>query len=104
MEITDYVGRTIRLTDERLDHLLNNHPEIKKESVSIIIETIQNPEQVIISNSDESVEMFYRYYSQTFIGNKWLCVVVKNLKSDFFIVTAYFTNQVKKGEILWKKM
>jgi hypothetical protein len=103
MEITDYFGRTIRLTEERLEHLLNNHPEIKAESISIIVETIQNPEQIIVSDSDNSVELFYRYYLKTTIGDKWLCVVVKNLETDFFIITAYFTNQVKKGEILWKK-
>ena len=34
---------------------------------------------------------------------KYLCVVVKVLFDDLFIITAYFTDTVKGGEILWEK-
>jgi hypothetical protein len=104
MEIQDYLGRSIRLTEERIAHFLENHPELASESLSIIVETLQNPDEVIVSSSDETVELFYRYYIKTPVGDKWLCVLVKNLVTDFFIITAYFTNSQKKGKKIWKRI
>jgi hypothetical protein len=54
------------------------------------------------SRSDESAALFYRFYTQMAIGDKWLCVVVNYLPDDAFIVTAYFTDKPKKGEDLWQ--
>jgi len=53
--------------------------------------------------SDESVQLFYEYYAKTRVGGKWLCVVVKYLTDDAFVVTAYLTDQLKPGESLWPK-
>ena len=103
MEIKDFFGRTVRLTDERIEHLMGNHPEIKSESIAVIIETLQQPEQIFVSNSDAAVELFYRYYLKTSVGDKYMCVVVKNLETDFFVITAYFTDKIKKGKLLWTK-
>jgi len=38
----------------------------------------------------------YRFYAGTKIGDKFLCVVVKVLPDDPFVVTAYLTNRVKE--------
>ncbi len=97
--LTDYQGLQIRLTDERLTHILN-HPELANMEFAIS-ETLQNPEQVRVSRTDKSVILYYRYYTQTVVKDKWLCVVVKNLINDAFILTAYLTDRIKKGEILW---
>lgn len=37
------------------------------------------------------------------VGNKHLCVVVKVLETDVFVVTAYLTDKVKKGRLLWRR-
>jgi hypothetical protein len=42
-------------------------------------------------------------YSTTPVTDKHLCVVIKASVSDLFIITAYFTDAIKRGEILWKK-
>ncbi|MDX1959999.1 MAG: hypothetical protein SFU98_15640 [Leptospiraceae bacterium] len=101
-EIEDIFGRKIRLTDDRKKHLEEDHPEMKG-SDSKIIETLRKPDDVIFSNSDSSVELFYKFFEVTLVGAKFLCVVVKNLVVDFFIVTAYFTDKKKKGESKWTK-
>ena len=44
---------------------------------------------------------YYRCYVGTRIGNKHLCVVVKVIEADAFVVTAYLTDKVKKGRQLW---
>jgi hypothetical protein len=37
------------------------------------------------------------------VGGKWLCVVVKYVENDAFVVTAYLTDTPKAGEDLWPK-
>ena len=37
------------------------------------------------------------------LGEKYLCVVVKNKEDDNFIITSYFTNTLKKGNYYGKR-
>jgi len=64
---------------------------------------LQRPSEVRRSRSDDDVKLFYEFYTQTQVGGKWFCVVVKYLPDDAFVITAYFTDKVKAGEILWPK-
>lgn len=103
MEIlTDYLKRSIRFTEERKRHILENHPELKNH-MEKISEVILDPEMVVTSKVDHNIELFYRNYKSTNVGNKYLCVVVKVLEKDFFIVTVYFTDKVKEGKLIWEK-
>lgn len=97
--LLDYRGQAIRLTDERLAHI-QEHPEMVGLE-SAIIETLAGPERVIQSISDPATNLYYRYYLGTRVGDKWLCVVVKVGDEDAFVITAYLTNQPKKGEVVW---
>jgi hypothetical protein len=100
--LVDYKNRQIRLTEERLAHIMT-HPEMV-EMESQIADTLKNPQLVRKSRSDDSAELFYRSYTQLAIGEKWLCIVVKYLPDDAFIVTAYFTDKPKKGDDLWQSV
>lgn len=103
MEIyLDFQDRKIRFTDERKKHIEEFHPELKEQFIQIK-ETLKNPEIVVESKSDESIEMFYRFYTSSPVGEKFLCVVVKVIENDNFIVTVYFTDKIKKGKVLWEK-
>lgn len=97
--LTDYQGRAVRLTDERLAHILE-HPEMA-DLEAALVETLAHPTLVVQSRSDPSAELSYRYYLGTRVGDKWLCVVVKYAADDAFVLTAYLTDQPKKGEQLW---
>ena len=66
-----------------------------------IQETLSKPQRVIQSSSDKDANLYYKYYLGTMVGDKYLCVVVKMIKKDAFILTAYLTDTIKKGEILW---
>ncbi len=68
-----------------------------------IRETLSDPEQIVRSITDPDVELFHRHYDTTPVTEKYLCVVVKILIDDLFIITAYFTDTIKRGEMLWKK-
>ncbi len=99
--LIDYQNKRIRLTDERLTHILQ-HPEVK-ELGSEIERVLLNPEFVVCSKTDVNVSLYYRYYLKTQVGDKWLCVVVKDLVDDSFVLTAYLTDKIKAGEIIWQK-
>ena len=101
-ELIDIWGNTIILSAERKAHLLE-HPEMSRQEDKFA-ETLFEPDTVIQSRSDDSVRLFHRFYTRLDIGDKYLCLVVKYTgKTNAFIITAYFTDKVKKGEILWEK-
>ena len=56
---------------------------------------------MIQSITDEAARLYYRFYSGTPMGDKFVCVVVKVRPGDAFILTAYLTDKPKKGTILW---
>ena len=97
----DYQGIRIRLSEERLAHILE-HPEMK-DAEPWIEQTLARPERVMESLSDPQARLYYRIFVRTGIGNKHLCVVVKVLEADAFVVTAYLTDKVKKGRQLWPR-
>ena len=97
--LKDYQGRDVRLTEERLRHILE-HPEMA-DLESALEKTLRQPQYVIQSRADPKAALSYRFYVGTKVGDKWLCVVVKYAANDAFVVTAYLTDQLKKGALLW---
>jgi hypothetical protein len=97
--LQDCFGQNVRLTDERLAHILE-HAEMKGLGAEIE-RVLRQPQLVRRSRSDEAVRLFYEFYAQTIVNGKWLCVVVKYLEGDAFVVTAYLTDKPKAGEDLW---
>ena len=56
--LQDYFGCDVRLTDERLIHILQ-HPEMLGFEVAIAA-VLESPQEVLLSRSDPSVRLFYR--------------------------------------------
>jgi hypothetical protein len=99
--IRDCFGQSVRLTDERLAHILE-HAELVGMGDELE-RILRVPSEVRRSRSDDDVRLFYEFYTETQVGGKWLCVVVKYLPDDAFVITAYLTETVKAGEIVWPK-
>lgn len=95
----DYRGRAVRLTEERLAHILE-HPEMKGVE-AVIVDTLASPLQVLRSLGDPDAHLYYRLYTHASLGEKYLCVVVKVLTNDAFVLTAYLTDRVRRGVQLW---
>ncbi|HSF11251.1 MAG TPA: DUF4258 domain-containing protein [Nitrospirales bacterium] len=99
--IQDCFGRSVRLTNERVAHILQ-HKEMADMGTEIE-QVLSAPAEVRRSRSDATVQLFYEFYAKTRVGGKWLCVVVKYGTDDAFVVTAYLTDQLKDGAIVWPK-
>ena len=99
--IHDFQGLAVRLSDERLTHILE-HPEmIGMEGA--IEDTLAHPERVVQSFSNPEARLYYRFYVGTRVGNKYLCVIVKVQAEEAFVLTAYITDKIKRGVQLWPK-
>jgi len=98
----DTHNRPIRLTDERQEHIETDHPEMSGQ-LDTIQDALLDPDRIVRSRTDQDIELFYRHYDTTPVTEKYLCVVVKSSLDDLFIITAYFTDTVKRGEVLWQK-
>ena len=95
----DYEGRAVRLSDERLAHILE-HPEMTG-MLDKIEETLARPERALESLSDPEAHLYYRLYLGTLVGNKHLCVVVKLAQNDAFVLTSYLVAKPMGGRQLW---
>lgn len=97
----DHQGLSIRLTSERWAHILD-HPELVGQRERLA-ETLGSPDLVTATVKDESVRAYHRLYDTTPVTRKYLIVVVKMLKGDSFIVTAFYSSRMKKGNVIWQK-
>ena len=97
----DYLGDKVDLPNERWDHIIKEHPEVELHK-SKIGEVLNDPAYVKRSRRDKDVLLYYRYYSDIFNG-KYLLVVVKKGRERSFILTCYITDEIRKGDALWKR-
>ena len=89
----DDQGNTVRLTDERLRHILHRHPEMAYH-LSRIAETLAYPSAKQTSKSSPSVDLYYRLFPYRQGRNMYLCVVVKREMESDFILTGYLTRSI----------
>ncbi len=91
---TDELGNEVRLTDERLRHILRGHPEMAFQ-LHRFAETLSGPDAVRRSKSSPTVELYYRLYPDLRGRNRYVCLVVKRESSYSFILTAYLDRRIK---------
>lgn len=94
-------GVPIRLTEERLRHILNNHPELK-DGKERILKTISNPD--LVQRGDIGSLLAIKKFDKTPVTeDKYLVVAYKEVTNlDGFVLTAYYTSYLRKRIILWK--
>lgn len=91
---TDERGSEVRLTDERLRHILRRHPEMAFQ-MHRLAETLADPDAVRPSRSSQSVKLYYRLYPDLRGRNRYVCLVVKRERTHGFILTGYLARSIK---------
>src|SRR5688500_9133412 len=56
-------------------------------------DTLENPDEIRRSKSDENVYLFYKSESQ----KRWICAVSKQTDDIGFLITTYPTDAIKEG-------
>ncbi len=91
---TDELGHEVRLTEERLRHILRRHPEMAYQ-LHRVAETLAEPDAVRPSRSSPTVNLYYRLYSDLRGRNRYICLVVKEERTYAFVLTGYLTRSIK---------
>jgi hypothetical protein len=99
--LNDRFGRDVRLTDERITHILE-HAEMVGQ-LDKVEETVREPDVVIRSERDPDVHLYHKHYPTTPVTEKDLLVAIKVTQTEAFVLTAFFTDTVKKGERIWER-
>lgn len=74
------------------------HPVMAKRE-EVVKDTLQNPSEIRQSRSDPAIYLFYKPER---LG-RWVCAVAKRLNGDGFLITAYPTDAIKEGVLIWPK-
>ena len=97
-EIATPLGFTVRCSKRYWEFIVSQkHPTLRNKEKDVI-NTLANPEEVRRSRKDTHVLLFYGCP-----GPYWLCVVSRRENEGGFLITAYPTNTIKAGEIIWKQ-
>ncbi len=93
------LGFSVRVTRRYWELITTiKHPVIAGREEAIC-QTLEQPDEVRLSRSDESVYLFYRLE----YAGRWLCAVAKRVGHEGFLITAYPTDAIKEGKQLWHK-
>jgi len=92
----NYKEEKCYLTEEQQKHITNRHPDVNLELIS---KCLLSPLEVRKSSSKTVSHLYYI----TKIKNKFFCVVLKICADGNFIATAYTTNKIKAGQIIYQE-
>ena len=91
---TDERGNEVRLTNERLQHILRRHPDMALQ-MHRFAETLASPDAVSPSKANRTVQLYYRLYPDLRGRNRYICLVVKRESDYSLILTAYLGRSIK---------
>ena len=77
-------GIQIRLTDERWDHVIEEHGELS-ELRAEVLETVKNPNRIVAGHAGELLAI------RVITSGKFLVVVYREKDYDGFVITAFLT-------------
>ena len=98
MDVVISKGRVpIRVTDERWFHIVENHDDLAGY-YDQVLETVEDPDFILQGYGGALIA------SKALGRRKYLMVVYRELgRNDGFVITAYFTSQVSRRAIRWRK-
>ncbi|PSO81217.1 MAG: hypothetical protein BRC41_15720 [Cyanobacteria bacterium QH_9_48_43] len=74
------------------------HPDIAA-LLDQVKQALTSPSEVRSSSRDAGVLLSYLAQSE----KKWVVAVVRRQNGDGFFITAYQTDAIKKGEVIWRR-
>jgi hypothetical protein len=95
--VTSPLGYRVVLTRNRWREITRfKHPALAGHEQDVRA-AVENPEAIRVSAKDERVHLYYRSSERGY-----LCAVVGGEEpGERFLITAYFTTEIKKGNELW---
>lgn len=97
VEVVSKNGVSIRLPDERWDHIIDEHGELS-DLRQQVLDTLSEPERILLGGMGELLAI------KEIEAGKWLIVIYRETEADGFVITAFLTRQVNylnKRKQLW---
>jgi len=101
LQATTPNGRVLKLTNEGWRHICTVHPELEGE-LEKVNQTMKSPDFIKQGNRADTF-MYYKFFPTTIIYRKYLVLVIKYLNTEGTVLTGYFTERIRKGDVLWRK-
>jgi len=98
-EVLTPLGFKVRVTHAYWNLIVTVKHPVMAGREKQVRDTLQNPGEIRQSKSDPNVYLFYRVEG---IG-RWVCAVFRRLNGEGFLITAYPTDAIKEGELIWPK-
>jgi hypothetical protein len=73
------------------------HP-VMADRIEDVKRTLTTPEEIRLSTTDEGVYLFYTADEKRFV-----CAVARQTNGEGFLITAYPTDKVKQGKVVWTR-
>lgn len=97
-EVLSVLGKRVRVSESYWKFIITmKHPAILGKE-ELVKGAVSESDEVRRSRKDRSVYLYYKRFKKNFIG-----VVCKHLNGEGYIITAYITDRIKIGEIIWQK-
>lgn len=100
-KVTTPNGRVLKLTNTGWSHIRTVHPELQRE-LEKVNQTMKSPDFIRQGNKADTF-IFYKFFPETIVSQKYLALVIKYFNTEGVVITGYFTERIRKGEILWKR-
>ena len=98
-EVLTPLGFRVRVTRSYWELITTVKHPVMAGHENDVKEALQNPSEIRQSKSDLAVYLFYKPER---LG-RWVCAVAKRLNGEGFLITAYSTDAIKEGELVWPK-
>ncbi len=100
-----YLNNSVELTEERLNHISETHPDLLPIYLKELAETLANPDQIRRSSQLQNALLFARWFDHIRDGKYVVVVVVTDTTPTkrYWIITAYIARKLTGGTIEWQK-
>jgi hypothetical protein len=98
-EVLTPLGFRVRVTRAYWELIVTVKHPVMAGREHDVKEALQHPNEIRQSRSDVDVYLFYKPER---LG-RWVCAVAKQLNGNGFLITAYPTDAIKEGELVWPK-
>jgi hypothetical protein len=87
----------VRTTVQYWEYLVTFKHPVMKSKEDIVKAALQMPDEIRQSKMDKDVFLYYKQFDRLY------CVVVRHAGMEGFLITAYPTDKVKEGDVIWTK-
>lgn len=96
-EIATPLGLSVSCTHEYWEYVTSVKHPVMKDKEDTVINIFRDPDEIRKSRIDPDVYLYYRKFDRLF------CAVAKHEGTKGFLITAYPTDKVKEGEVIWTR-